>query len=157
MNRFSANVTVSVLGACALFLCGCETPGTVYHRPGSQTQFVVTYGSGYAGPGYYYGPPNLPYYSYQPGIVFYRTREEVPRRYFITPETPGHRHHARIVPPPLSSFTVNLGNGYAGRGYYYGPPKLHYYDRLPGVRYFRTRAEVPGLYWQQVIPETSAR
>jgi hypothetical protein len=140
---------IGTSGACVLLLCSCEAPGpTVYDRPGSEDRYTVTYANGFGGPGYYYGPSNLGFYSQQPGIVYYRTREEVPRRYWVNAATPGYGHPMRAMPPPPSTFTVSLGNGYAGRGYYYGPPGLHYYDRGPGVLYFRTRAEVPGLYWQ---------
>ena len=39
-----------------------------------------------------------------------------------------------------------LGTGYAGRGYYYGPPGVSYYNQSPGVRYYRTRSVVPREY-----------
>jgi hypothetical protein len=45
---------------------------------------------------------------------------------------------------PRSGFTISFGTGYAGRGYYYGPPGAAYYYERPDVRYYRTRAHVPG-------------
>lgn len=47
---------------------------------------------------------------------------------------------------PRSSFTLSIGNGYAGRGYYYGPPGAAYYYQRPGVTYYRTQAVVPRAY-----------
>lgn len=51
------------------------------------------------------------------------------------------------VRSPRSSFTLSLGTGYAGRGYYYGPPRSAYYYQSPGVVYYRTREAVPRAYW----------
>ncbi|GEP44137.1 peptidoglycan-binding domain-containing protein [Brevifollis gellanilyticus] len=47
---------------------------------------------------------------------------------------------------PRSSFTLSFGTGYAGRGYYYGPPSSSYYYQAPGVRYYATRSSVPSYY-----------
>lgn len=44
--------------------------------------FSVTFGSGYAGRGYYYGPPNSAYYYARPDVLFYATRSAVPREYY---------------------------------------------------------------------------
>ena len=51
-------------------------------------------------------------------------------------------YHSR----PRSSFTLNFGLGYAGRGYYYGPPGESYYYHRPEVRYYRTRELAPREY-----------
>ena len=51
-------------------------------------------------------------------------------------------YHSR----PRSSFTLNFGHGYAGRGYYYGPPGESYYYHRPEVRYYRTRELAPREY-----------
>lgn len=47
---------------------------------------------------------------------------------------------------PRSSFTLTLGTGYAGRGYYYGPPRAAYYYQIPGVTYYRDRDQAPREY-----------
>ena len=64
----------------------------------------------------------------------------------------GHQHdqarshyHSR----PRSTFSLNLGTGYAGRGYYYGPPNSPYYYQRPEVQYYRTRESAPRQYWGQ--------
>lgn len=73
----------------------------------------------------------------------------------------GHHHHHynnRYYRPygyagypyaayPRSGFTITFGNGYAGRGYYYGPPRMRYYNRGPGVMFYSRRAMVPSRYW----------
>lgn len=48
---------------------------------------------------------------------------------------------------PRSSFTLTLGTGYAGRGYYYGPPNSAYYYERPDVRYYATRNAAPREYY----------
>jgi len=40
---------------------------------------------------------------------------------------------------PRSTFMLSLGYGYAGRGYYYGPPNSPYYYQRSEVRYFAPR------------------
>ena len=62
----------------------------------------------------------------------------------------GHEHdrdrqhyHSR----PRTTFSLNLGTGYAGRGYYYGPPGVPYYYERSDVRYYRTRESAPREYW----------
>lgn len=48
-----------------------------------------------------------------------------------------------------SGFTLSLGNGYAGRGYYYGPPNSSYYYQRPEVRYYATREAAPREYYNR--------
>lgn len=48
---------------------------------------------------------------------------------------------------PRSGFTLSLGTGYAGRGYYYGPPNSPYYYQRSDVRYYATRESVPRQYY----------
>lgn len=48
---------------------------------------------------------------------------------------------------PRSSFTLSFGTGYAGRGYYYGPPNSSYYYQRPEVRYYATREAAPREYY----------
>ena len=57
-----------------------------------------------------------------------------------------HHHHSSYYSYPRSSFVLALGSGYAGRGYYYGPPGVPYYYNAPGVRYYATRSVVPREY-----------
>ena len=72
----------------------------------------------------------------------------------------GHHHHHypryrshRVIRSPYysyprsSGFVITFGNGYAGRGYYYGPPRRSYYSRQPGVVYYSRRGLVPSRYW----------
>lgn len=56
---------------------------------------------------------------------------------------------------PANTFVLTLGNGYAGRGYYYGPPNAGYYYERSGVRYYRDRDAVPRQYWRSEWRETS--
>jgi hypothetical protein len=58
-------------------------------------------------------------------------RDRVARRY--------HSH-------PRTSFTLSFGTGYAGRGYYYGPPNSSYYYQRPGVSFYRSWDRVPSYY-----------
>jgi hypothetical protein len=48
---------------------------------------------------------------------------------------------------PRTSFVLSLGTGYAGSGYYYGPPGVSYYYERPDVRYYRYRSQVPRAYY----------
>ncbi|HYF36345.1 MAG TPA: peptidoglycan-binding protein [Prosthecobacter sp.] len=50
---------------------------------------------------------------------------------------------------PRSNFVITFGTGYAGRGYYYGPPGSNYFYEAPGVRFFRSRSLVPTHYWSR--------
>lgn len=50
---------------------------------------------------------------------------------------------------PSSSFVLSLGTGYAGRGYYYGPPNCPYHYERPGVRYYATREAAPREYYSR--------
>jgi len=64
----------------------------------------------------------------------------------------GHQYdHARQIysSHPRSSFTLTLGTGYAGRGYYYGPPNSEYYYEGPEVRYYATREAAPREYYSR--------
>ena len=57
------------------------------------------------------------------------------------------RDRSHYLSRPRTSFTLNLGTGYAGRGYYYGPPDVPYYYERSDVRYYRTRELAPREYW----------
>lgn len=66
-----------------------------------------------------------------------------------------HDHHdhdrderyRRYSAYPRSSFVITFGSGYAGQGYYYGPPNAPYYYQTPGVAYYRSRDSVPRQYY----------
>jgi hypothetical protein len=45
---------------------------------------------------------------------------------------------------PASRYALTYGNGYAGRGYYWGPPGVGYFHEAPLVRYFANRSLIPG-------------
>ena len=55
---------------------------------------------------------------------------------------------SRFFAHPRSSWAITLGNGYAGRGYYYGPPDAAYYYQGSGVAYYASRDRVPYDYWR---------
>jgi len=57
------------------------------------------------------------------------------------------RDRSRYYSVPRSSFSLTLGTGYAGRGYYYGPPGMPYYYERPDVRYYRYSHQVPRSYY----------
>lgn len=46
----------------------------------------------------------------------------------------------------VPGYVVAPGDGYAGRGYYYGPPNTSYYERREGVRYYSNYEDVPRGY-----------
>lgn len=70
-----------------------------------RSSFSLSFGTGYAGRGYYYGPPGAPYYYQQPGVTYYRTRES----YYGNPVYHG------------DSVDYAVQRALARRGYYYGP------------------------------------
>lgn len=49
---------------------------------------------------------------------------------------------------PSSTFILSFGNGYAGQGYYYGPPNSSYYYQRSDVRYFANRESAPREYYR---------
>ena len=57
--------------------------------------------------------------------------------------------HSAYLSHPRSTFTLSLGSGYAGRGYYYGPPNSSYYYERPEVRYYATREAAPIEYYSR--------
>lgn len=59
------------------------------------------------------------------------------------------RDHDRVVytSRPRSTFTLSLGDGYRGRGYYYGPANSSYYYERPDVTYYATREAAPREYY----------
>ena len=73
-----------------------------------RSSFVISFGTGYAGRGYYYGPPNASYYYQTPGVVYYRSREAVPRQYYPREWQ-------------MESTDMKVQRALARRGYYNGP------------------------------------
>jgi len=61
----------------------------------------------------------------------------------------GHDDRDRqvYISRPRSTFILTLGNGYAGRGYYYGPSNSSYYYERSDVRYYATREAAPREYY----------
>lgn len=47
--------------------------------------FILSFGTGYAGSGYYYGPPNSPYYYQRSDVRYYAARNLAPREYYSHP------------------------------------------------------------------------
>jgi hypothetical protein len=78
-----------------------------YSRP--RSSFSIFFGNGYAGPGYYYGPPGVPYYYRAPGVVYYRERSLVPSRYYVR----------GVYTTGSTDYAVQ--RALARRGYYRGP------------------------------------
>lgn len=172
MNLLRPAFILPALGGLVLLLPGCvvpvETAGPETHTtvrrdvyvnepPATTTEYELTLGDGYAGRGYYYGPPNTRYFRREHGVTYYRTREAAPREYWDRPHGSRHEYQERshrpryeYQPERVSStrFSVVLGDGYAGRGYYYGPAGTTYFRESPDVRYYRTRELVPSEYWR---------
>ncbi|MEP6698198.1 MAG: peptidoglycan-binding domain-containing protein [Verrucomicrobiota bacterium] len=59
---------------------------------------------------------------------------------------PSYQTNRSYYSAPRSSFSVTLGDGYRGRGYYYGPANSPYYYDSPGVSYYRSEALIPARY-----------
>ena len=57
------------------------------------------------------------------------------------------RDRRSYISYPSSNFTITFGNGYRGRGYYYGPRGASYFYERPGVRFYSSRSLVPSHYW----------
>lgn len=62
------------------------------------------------------------------------------------PEIPQHREDPSLLIP---GYKLVPGNGFAGPGYYYGPPFAPYYYEGRGVRFYRTRESAPRVYRNQ--------
>ena len=80
-----------------------------------RSNFVITFGTGYAGRGYYYGPPGAPYFYEAPGVRFFRSRTLVPTHYWGSPQRGPHNVIVR------GSLDVRVQTELARRGYYRGP------------------------------------
>lgn len=59
-----------------------DSKGRQLYESHPRSGFVLTFGIGYAGEGYYYGPPNSSYYYERPDVRYYASREDAPREYF---------------------------------------------------------------------------
>lgn len=75
-----------------------------WYRSRPSSSFTLSFGTGYAGRGYYYGPPGAAYYYERPDVRFYPTRES----YYSNSYTRGYS-------------PIELQRALANRGYYYGP------------------------------------
>jgi len=79
---------------------------TVY-RSQPSSGFVLSFGTGYAGRGYYYGPPHSPYYYERDEVRYYATRDAAPREYYSRGEN--------------NSVGAAVQQALGRRGYYQGP------------------------------------
>ena len=75
------------------------------------------------------------------------------------PQHSDHDDHDRdrYLSHPRSSFTLSLGTGYAGHGYYYGPPHSSYYYERPEVRYYTTRESYQSSSRAATVQQALAR
>ena len=89
-----------------------------YYLSRPRSSFVVTLGTGYAGRGYYYGPPSASYYYERPGVCYYRSIDAVPREYRPYNPEPIYRPEPTYRP---SGTSYSVQKALARRGYYYGP------------------------------------
>ena len=62
---------------------------------------------------------------------------------------PKDQAHPVYLTHPGSKFKLSKGNGYAGPGYYYGPPNSPYYYQRPDVRYFANHGAIPRDFYNQ--------
>src|SRR5436189_6124590 len=80
-----------IVRACAIALGLVTLPATSqadhHHHHGyyysyPHTGFALSFGTGWLGQGYYYGPPGVPYYYERPGVTYYRNYYNAPRAYY---------------------------------------------------------------------------
>ena len=57
--------------------------------------------------------------------------------------------HPVYLTHPGSKFKLSKGDGYAGPGYYYGPPNSPYYYARSDVRYFANHGAIPRDFYNQ--------
>ncbi|WP_395738885.1 peptidoglycan-binding protein [Prosthecobacter sp.] len=76
----------------------------------------------------------------------------------VVPKPPHVNEHNKVVymAYPRSKFVLSPGVGYAGRGYYYGPPNSAYYYESPNVRFFSRREDFPPGYALQPYDQRAA-
>jgi hypothetical protein len=136
MNLRTSTLIAALLGACTLLFSSCVgTEGGYvggYGPSRTYSNYSVTLGDGYAGRGYYYGPPNSRYYNRQPGVVYYRTRESVPSQYWGHSGSPSGHVHVTTGTRPSS-----YPSGYRGtyRDSYGRDGDRWEHDRRDGDRY----------------------
>ena len=124
MNLRISSLAAAAIGACSLFVSSCVGPEGAYvgataggYGPSrSYSNYSVTMADGYAGRGYYYGPPNTRYYSRQPGVVYYRTRESVPSQYWGYGSSQSGRVHVSST-TTTTSRPSSYRPGYSGPSY----------------------------------------
>ncbi|WP_395753447.1 peptidoglycan-binding protein [Prosthecobacter sp.] len=76
----------------------------------------------------------------------------------VVQKGPHINEHTKVVylAAPRSAYVLSPGTGYAGRGYYYGPPNSPYYYEGPDVKYFRRREDFPNGYTLQPYDQRAA-
>lgn len=69
----------------------------------------------------------------------------------VMPKAPHYNEHNKIVymQHPRSGYVLSPGMGYAGHGFYYGPPNSPYYYENPNVKFYPTRESFPRGYAYQ--------
>lgn len=89
--------------------------------------FVLSFGTGYAGSGYYYGPPNSPYYYQRSDVRYYSNRAAAPREYYARENYRGNAADAAVQ------------RSLSQRGYYNGriDGQIGYQSRRAIARYQR--------------------
>lgn len=106
------------LAGIALSLSSCTVTDTGGYYSGGggtavSTDFVLSYTTGYAGTGYYYGPRGYNYSRRGPGVYYYRTRDVVPSTYW------GHWHgDSRYYGGPAGRYDRGHDGHRDGRGRY---------------------------------------
>lgn len=84
-------------------------PAKAVYLAQPRSVFVLSPGIGYAGRGYYYGPPNSPYYYEAPNVQFFPRRENFPRGYAFQPNN------------QYAADEIAVQEALARLGYYQGP------------------------------------
>lgn len=66
-------------------------------------------------------------------------------------KVPHYNEHNKVVymQHPRSGYVLSPGMGYAGHGYYYGPPNSPYYYENPNVKFYPSRESFPRGYAYQ--------
>jgi len=66
------------------------------------------------------------------------------------------RSYNRYKAHPRSAYALAPGDGYAGKGYYFGPPNSDYFHKNPYVRYFPTREAAMNEYFRSSDSQNAA-
>lgn len=87
---------------------GGSDPDRQAYSSHPRSSFILSFGNGYAGQGFYYGPPNSSYYYQRSDVRYFANHESAPREYYGS-----ERHHG-------SSTDASVQRALASRGYYRG-------------------------------------